>query len=82
MSEQLYYIATKNHEYIWPGGVILWWGPDASGYSTTLDMAGKYTYERASKICGKGQRGGDFMVPVEKAEAVRVVDIDKLRELT
>jgi hypothetical protein len=36
MSDQ-FYIVTKAHEAIWPRGVLLFWGPDSNGYSTTLE---------------------------------------------
>jgi hypothetical protein len=94
MPEELFYIATKNHEALWPRkmtsakgrktfvGVVLWWAPNSEGYSTFLDGAGKYTREEAEGIVSR--RGGDFMVPCAVAEAstVRVVDIDKFKELT
>lgn len=78
-----YYIATKSHESIWPGGVILFWAPKSNGYSTFLEAAGRYSEDEAKKIVSH-PRSTDFMIPCESVEAVavRVVDIDKFRELT
>jgi hypothetical protein len=85
MSDQ-FYIVTKAHEAIWPRGVLLFWGPDSNGYSTTLEHAGKYSREEALKICRLRPQMGkplDFMIPCEAvdASAVRVVDLDKFKEL-
>jgi hypothetical protein len=84
--EQQYYIITTAHEAIWPGGVLLFWAANECGYSTFLEQAGRYSEEQAKKICKSrdsviGQE--DFMVPCEavEAEAIRVVDIDKLQKL-
>ena len=75
-----YYIITTRHKAIWPSGVLLFWGPDRSGYATTLDLAGRYPKEEAEKICGSGKHQSEFMVPCERVEsdARRVVDTDKL----
>lgn len=78
---QEYYIATKAHEAIWPRGVVLFWAPNGSGYSTCLERAGRYSEEDAKKITH--HHGIDFMIPCEVVEqhAIRVVDIDLLRKL-
>ena len=83
---QEYYILTKAHEALWPRGVILFWAANQSGYSTTLEFAGRYSEEEAKKISKPRDRGigqEDFMVPCEivEAHAVRVVDIDKFDQL-
>ena len=76
-----FYIVTRAHDSIWPGGVVLFWAANSSGYSTTIEGAGKYAEDEAKHIC-KHPRSMDFMVPCEVAESacVRVVDIDKARE--
>jgi hypothetical protein len=82
---KLYYIATTSHAALWPRGVILWWAPDHSGYSTFLEKAGKYTEAEARRIVTKSEDHPqtDWMVPVETADgaAIRVVDLDRLHEL-
>jgi hypothetical protein len=84
---QEYYILTKAHEALWPGGVILFWAADWSGYSSFLEQAGRYSFDEAKEICNTRDRHCpplDFMVPCEvvDAQAVRVVDIDKFGTLT
>ena len=80
-----FYIITTHHEALWPRGVLLFWAANRSGYSSFLEKAGRYSEEEARKICT--HRGEytlvDFMVPCEviEAQAVRVVDIDKLNSL-
>ena len=80
-----YYIITTAHTAIWPGGVILFWAANREGYSTFLEKAGRYSEAEAKEICTFRHRNTadqvDFMVPCEEveAQAVRVVDIDKLR---
>jgi len=72
-----YYIVTKAHSAIWPGGVLLFWAANRCGYSTFLEAAGRYSEEEARDICHcRGGEQMDFPVPcdlVEK-EAIRVVD--------
>lgn len=77
-----FYIITTHHESLWPRGVLLFWAANRSGYSSFLEKAGRYSQEEAKSICEF--RGGDYMVPCEQIEemAVRVVDYDKLHELT
>lgn len=82
-----FYIITKAHEAIWPRGVILFWGPNHSGYSTTLELAGRYNREEAESICNVRPQGSeplDFMVPcsVVKQASRRIVDIDLFKSLT
>lgn len=82
-----YYIVTTAHRAIWPTGVLLSWAANQSGYSTFLEKAGRYSEREAREICKPRDSQCppvDFMVPCEvvEAHAVRVVDIDKLRELT
>lgn len=82
MSE--YFIVTKAHDAIWPRGVILFWAANRSGYSTTLELAGRYSESEAKDIChSRGRIQEDFMVPCDLVErnAVRVVDLDKMRHL-
>jgi hypothetical protein len=83
---QEYYILTKSHEALWPRGVILFWAANEAGYSTTLELAGRYSEESANNICKRRDSGiwqQDFAVPCEvvEAQAVRVVDIGKLEDL-
>jgi hypothetical protein len=71
---------------MWPRGVCLFWAANQSGYSTTLEFAGRYSEEDAHNIVKRRNSGiwkQDFMVPCEvvDAQAVRVVDIDKFEEL-
>lgn len=85
-NQQEYYILTKAHEAIWPRGVILFWAANEAGYSTTLELAGRYSEESANNICKRRDNGiwkQDFMVPCEviDAQAVRVVDIDKFSDV-
>lgn len=81
-----FYIITTHHEALWPRGVLLFWAANRSGYSTFLEKAGRYSEEEAKDICT--HRGKDtlvdFMVPCDviEAQAVRVVDLDKLNSLT
>ena len=79
-----YYIITTRHKALWPGGVLLFWGPNKCGYSTTLDHAGKYSKEDGEAICGSGNHQTEFMVPCKQveAEAKQIVDLDKMKELT
>lgn len=80
-----FYIITTHHEALWPRGVLLFWAANRNGYSSFLERAGRYSEEEAKKICAapRGDRYVDYMVPCEviEAEAVRVVDIDKLNSL-
>jgi hypothetical protein len=81
-----FYIVTTAHEAIWPRGVILFWAANESGYSTSLEHAGRYSEDQAKKITSLRRddwKPLDFMVPCEvvEAAAIRVVDIDKLRTL-
>ena len=82
-----FYIITTAHKAIWPGGVLLFWGANKSGYSTFLEQAGRYSEEEARKIAKPRDSGFppvDFMVPCEEieAQAIRVVDADKFRSFT
>jgi hypothetical protein len=82
MSE--YFIVTTAHKGIWPRGVVLFWAADRGGYSTFLEMAGRYSEADAKDICNsRGHVQEDFMVPCElvEREAVRVVDLDKMGKL-
>ena len=86
VSDGKYFILTKAHEAIWPRGVILFWGPNSNGYSTTLELAGRYTKDEAESICKLRPQSGnplDFMVPCETVEAQsrRIVDIDQFNAL-
>jgi len=74
-----YYIITKAHDALWPRGVMLFWAADQKGYSTSLEMAGRYTAERAESICKFSPDAR--MVPCEvlEAKAIRVVDYDLWR---
>ena len=76
-----FYIATTKHEALWPRGVILFWAANERGYSSFLEKAGRYSKEEAEQICKPDSN--HFMIPCEavEAQAVRVVDIDKLEEL-
>lgn len=76
-----YYIITTRHRAIGPAGVLLFWGPNRSGYRTILEQAGRYTEAEAKDITEL--RGGDYMVPCHLVDqhAVRVVDFDKLHTL-
>jgi hypothetical protein len=67
-----YVIVTTKHE-AWPRGVMLFWGPERSGYTSILDDAGRYTREEAASICGDSTEC--FMVAFADLdkEAVRVV---------
>jgi hypothetical protein len=80
-----YYILTKAHEALWPRGVCLFWAANESGYSTSLENAGRYPEEAERGICRLRDSVGqtDFMVPCEVVEqqSVRVVDIDKFEKL-
>jgi hypothetical protein len=71
-----YYLITKAHEAIWPRGVMLFWAKDERGYSTSLELAGRYDEERAEAICKFSP--DTWMVPCEalEAKAIRVVDYD------
>lgn len=55
------------------GEVCLWWKPNAAGYTTRLDEAGRFTEAYAKLRTG----GGDRAVPLSEAEgrAVRVVPL-------
>ena len=77
-----YYIITKNHKALWPRGVLLFWGANQRGYSTFLEGAGRYSEAEAKEI--HNPEHGNYMVPCWKidAQAVRVVDIDKMQEFT
>jgi hypothetical protein len=79
-----YYILTKAHKAIWPGGTILFWGPDEKGYTTMVERAGKYSEAHALRIVATRDGKSDFMVPCEvvEAAAIQVVDIDRFDELT
>jgi hypothetical protein len=79
MKTEEFYIITTAHKALWPGGVILFWAAERSGYSTFLEKAGRYSEADATDIC-KSSISQSFMVPCEEIEsqAVRVVDIDKL----
>ena len=45
--EQMYYI--QNAGYL--GNAMIWWGVDGKGYTVDIRKAGKYTKERAKRIC-------------------------------
>ena len=36
---------------IWSNEHMGWWGPNSGGYVKTLDEAGRYTREKALRIC-------------------------------
>lgn len=81
MENEQFYVLTKAHEAIWPRGVILFWGPNRSGYSTTLELAGRYSKDEAESICKVRPQGSeqiDFMVPCSTVEQAsrRIVDLD------
>lgn len=78
-----YYILTKAHEAIWPGGVILFWGPDEKGYTTMVEKAGKYSEAHSKRVVAGRDGKSDFRVPCEVIEAatISVVDIDRFDEL-
>lgn len=85
--EPQYYIITTAHQAIWPGGVLLFWAANHSGYSTFLEKAGRYSEDEARKICKPRDKGiglQEFMVKCEvvEASAVRVVDLDLFQKLT
>lgn len=71
-----YYIITKAHEALWPRGVMLFWAANRQGYSTPLELAGRYSQDEAESICKFSP--GAWMVPCEELEskAIRVVDYD------
>lgn len=79
-----YYIITTRHAALWPRGVLLFWAENQKGYSSFLEKAGKYSEQEAKSICGNGPKQTEFMIPCNKIEevAIRVVDLDKMKEFT
>jgi hypothetical protein len=45
MAEKLYYIQSG-----WDGNAMLWWRPDAKGYTSNIEEAGRYPAERMLSI--------------------------------
>ena len=76
-----YYIITNAHTSMYPEGVVLFWGPNKSGYTSSVDKAGLYTFEEAKDI--QNPKLGDYMVPQSEVEkrAFKVVEISEFEEL-
>jgi hypothetical protein len=75
---QSYYLHSPKHQNLRDSA--LWWGPDRSGYSLTLEGAGVYGEEEAKRL--QAESHGDILaVPCEVVAplARRVVDISALR---
>lgn len=47
-TEELYYIQ-DTRQYL--GNAVMWWGIDGRGYTSDFTQAGKYTKEKAERIC-------------------------------
>src|SRR5690349_18821527 len=59
IKEELYYIQDTRTFH---GNAVVWWGVDGRGYTSDFRNAGKYTKEKAMKIC---ERESDRAWPVE-----------------
>lgn len=74
-NQELYYIEAVGK---FVGNAMLWWRPDGNGYTANLDEAGKYTREKAERICS-GFDVKDRAWPVsyiDGNEKARVLTID------
>lgn len=58
-----YFIATRKHGFV--GNDVLFWRPEAKGYTTNLDDAGKYSEAEATKIVRGAPPGECRMLPVD-----------------
>lgn len=48
---------------VWSNEHRAWWGPGASGYTTVVPQAGRYTREQALHICRSAQGGWNGAAP-------------------
>lgn len=60
-------------------GSALWWGPNSSGYTFSVDRAGRYTREEYEEAVPQSRRRDNVLVPVEDAQraarqVVRLID--------
>lgn len=60
-----FYLLSTNRQI---GDVLLWWGPDRSGYTTVLDRAGRYSEAQARSIA-KGHAADVVAIPCHEADA-------------
>lgn len=55
------------HWLVWSNEHAAWWGPDRSGYFTSVDSAGRYTLREALDCCGtrdtEGRLPGELVQP-------------------
>lgn len=73
MSEQLYYIVCTKHPVGWN---MSFWAPKCSGYSITLEGAGRYTMDEVKKSnCSFDAQ--HFPVPCEEIEAIAHRGVDR-----
>ncbi len=56
--EKKYLIESMEHTY---GELKAWWKPNRMGYTDSIDLAGRYSFEEAKEICERAGPGNERM---------------------
>lgn len=64
---------------IWSNEHVAWWRPDHSGYTVSIEYAGRYSREDAMQIC-KGANYG-FMQDTTNPNEIPVLELDAIHTM-